>query len=83
MRKLKLEDLAVDSFSTTAEMDERATVQAHSFTDDADCGVDSGGASIQYSKQYTCDVAYAECKTDGFTRVITCALSCHPCQCRG
>jgi hypothetical protein len=80
MKKLKLEDLAVDSFSTTAEMDGRATVRAHSFTDGPECGTD-GGSTVPYSKQYTCDVAYAECKTDGHTRVITCAVSCHPCQC--
>jgi hypothetical protein len=80
MKKLRIEDLEVDSFFAVDERDEYGTVQAYSLTDEIECGTD-GGVSDRFTCQYTCNPIMQACQTQGYTSVRTCNPTCDPRQC--
>lgn len=82
MRKLKLEELAVESFSTAPEPVKRGTVRAHvtylevyscdPTCQDATCGVTCPN-TCPYTCDQTCNTCDASCGCEGFTNACVSA----------
>ncbi|HEY0020014.1 MAG TPA: pinensin family lanthipeptide [Longimicrobium sp.] len=81
MKKLRLEDLSVESFDTTKESDERGTVQGHSGHEGTGCIYTCGHCESFVECSQTCHPYGCSGSFDYTFCASDCATNCDDTQC--